>query len=372
MLRLCCLVLALAFAPPAFANAPAELSCSDDNGFDRCDLDNQKKTRANYGLDDIGTLVAQGSYVRRTMLVDGYGNDILAVSFVREKGMDPYVEIRAPLRKGAEEPRRIRLPIALSEWNDVLAKGRYFDRDLAPVKLPDGSQAPLNICLHSWVVTVEAGDPARLSDNSLPATDLKPEIRTKTQSACDDGLAIEYAFQLADMAYDLIPVCRSVDPAYQRNKATALNACLSMSGDRAAAGQALSLVHEMRRAINIYPKDPAQTRLALERIIVSADPNDRPAPGSERITRDMRGLLIDELLRGTIYPERYHGVDAGHVEIVALQVAQNLGDQAGPPPQRKMRILASREVGAFRIYRIEAPAFSAAPGQKTSTRQERK
>lgn len=361
MLRLCCLVLALAFVPSAFANAPAERRCTDDKGFERCAVEAQSKTRGLYGLDDIGTLAAQGSYVRRTMLVDGYGNDILAVSFVREKGSDPYVEIRARLRKGAKEPRRIRLSIALSEWNELLAKGRYFDRDLAPLKLSDGSQAPLNICLHSWVVTVEAADPARLSDNSLPASDLEPEIRTKTQSACDDGLATEFAFQLADMAYDLIPVCQSVDLSFQRNRATALNACLTMSGDRAAAGQALSLVHEMRRAINIYPKDPAQTRLALERIIVSTDPNDRPAPGSDGITRDMRQRLVDELLRGNIYPERFDGVDADHVVIDALQVAQNIDDEAGPAPQRKMRILASREAGAFRIYRIQAPAFSRTP-----------
>jgi hypothetical protein len=358
MLRFCILGCALWLASPTFANTPPGQKCTDDNGSDRCSPVAQAKTRDKYGLADIATLIAQGTYVRRTMLVAGYGRDILAVSFVRQKGMDPFVEIRGPQAKGGKSPRSLSMPISLSEWNNVLSQGSYFDRNLAPILAENGKPEPMNICLHSWMVTVEAADPARLSSNTLPAMEEDPEIRTKTQSACDGGLAIQYAFQLADLAYDMLPVCQSIDLELQRDRVTALNTCLSLSGDRAAAGQALSLPHGISKALNIYPKDPAQTQKALGWLIVSADPNDGSKAGSDGITRAERAALIATLQQGDIYFSGYNGIDADHVEIDAMQV-QRRGDQPSPDdPQRNIKIYASREVGEFRIYRIDAPAFS--------------
>ncbi len=369
MLRRCFTIFALLLTPAAFANAAPDDKCTDDNGLDRCDLAVQAKVRDVYGLTDISALAEQGAYVRRAMMVDGYGRDVLAVSFVRQKGMDPFVEIRGPRQKGAKMPRSVSMPIALSEWNNVTAKGSYFDRDLASKRAPNGAPAPLSICLHSWVVTVEAADPTRLSSNTLPAANVPREIRTKTQSACDGGLAIQYAFQLADMAYDLIPVCRSVDPEMQRNKAMALNACLGLSGDRAAAGQALSLSHDIRRALNIYPKDAAQTRQALLRLMVSAAPNDRPDPNSGQMTQSAREALVSVLQQGDIYFNGHHGVDADHVEIDAMQVQRMAGQMSADNPQRTIKIYASREVGEFRIYRIDTLAFTPAPKQTATMGQ---
>lgn len=372
MLRFCIGIYALLVAVPALANTPADPRCTDDNGTNRCDTETQAKTRNAYGIADVDALAAQGTYVRRAMLVDGYGRDILAVSFIRKKGMDPIVEIRAPQPKGARTSSSISMPISLSEWNNMLSQGGYFDRDLAPMLAEDGKTELRNICLHSWMATVEAVDPARLSSNSLPAMDEVPVIRRKTQSACDGGLAVQYAFQLADLAYDVLPVCQSINLEFQRNKVTALSTCLSLSGDRAAAGQALSLSHGIEKALHIYPKDGTQTQKALEWLIVSADPNDRPQPGSNHITRNERAALVATLQQGDIYFSGYHGVDADHVEIDAMQVHRTDDQPSSENPQRKIKIYASREVGEFRIYRIIAPAFETPPKPAAAKGQERK
>ena len=202
MLRICGVIIALFFIQPVLAGDSVDQKCSDDRGKDRCGVDAQAATRNAYGLADIDAVAAEGTYARRAMMVDGYGNDVLAVSFIRQKGNDPFVEIRGKRLAGAKDARSIRMPISIAGWNDVLAKGAYFDRDFAPKLNKNGKAELANICLHSWMVTVEAADPERLTPDTLPAMGMPPELRRKTQSACDGGLAMDYAFQLADMAYD--------------------------------------------------------------------------------------------------------------------------------------------------------------------------
>jgi len=207
------------------------------------------------------------------------------------------------------------------------------------------------------MVTVDAADPARLSPDTLPAMDMPPELRRKTQSACDGGLAIDYAFQLADMAYDMLPVCQAIDADLHRNKVMALNACLLLSGDRAAAGHALSLSNGISKAMNIYPEDIAQTEKALTQLIVLPDPNNRPKAGSNRISQGKRAELVELLRQGDIYNQTYKGIDADHVEIDAIQVQRSENPDGTKWPQRKLTIFASREAGQFRIYAIDATEF---------------
>lgn len=357
MLRSICLISALLLAQTGSANERVDRNCSDDRGQDRCGQVAQANTRDRYGLVDIDKMAANGAYVRRAMIVDGYGNDVLAVSFIREKGKDPFVEIRGPMSEGRKDHRSVVMPISISEWNEVRSKGAYFDRDLASTSKENGGTELTNICLHSWMVIVEAADPSRLSSNTLPAMGEDANVRRKTQSACNGGLAVEYAFQLVDFAYEMLPVCQSVDVEFHRNKAMALNTCLLLSGDKAAAGQAVSLSNSISRALNLYPKDRSQTEKALIQLVVLPEPNDRPRPGQNEISQSKRAEIVELLQQGRIYNHAFTGVDADHVEIDAIQVQHSEDPNATNWPQRKIRIFASQEAGKFRIYRVDATSF---------------
>lgn len=357
MLRFCCFILALLFVKPTLANEQINQKCADDRGVNRCEVETQAKTREKYGLADIESLADEGAFVRRAMIINGYGGDVLAVSFLRQKGADPIVEIRNAKAAGATEPQIVSIAIAASDWDRMLAKGNFFERELAPKSTEAGKVPPPNICLHGWMTTVETADPIRLSANTFPAFRLKREVRRKTQSACDGGLAIEYAFQLADLAHELIPFCKSIDVDRHRNKVMALNACFLLSGDRTSAGQALSLTHGVRQALNIYPKDIKQTQKALGRLIVSADPNNRPDPKSGTITRSRQIELAEILQQGDINYRDYKGIDADHVEIDALQVQHSDNPDDSKMLQRAVTLYVSREGGEFRIYDIKTSAF---------------
>lgn len=357
MLRFCCFILALLFAQLTLANEQSNQKCTDDRGVNRCEDETQAKAREKYGLADIESLADEGVFVRRAMIINGYGGDVLAVSFLRQKGADPIVEIRNVKPAGAKAPQIISSAIAASDWDRMLAKGNFFERELAPKSTEAGKVPPPNICLHGWMATVEAADPIRLSANTFPAFRLKREVRRKTQSACDSGLAIEYAFQLADLAYELIPFCKSIDIDRHRNKVMALNACFLLSGDRTSAGQALSLTHGIGQALNIYPKDAAQTQMALRRLIVSPDPNNRPKPHSGTISRSRQIELAEILQQGEINYRDYKGIDADHVEIDALQVQYSDELDYNKNLKRAVTLFASREGGEFRIYDIKTSAF---------------
>jgi hypothetical protein len=358
MLRFCYLLIALFVLQSAYAQAPSSRKCTDDSGMDRCDETGQAATRGKYGLAAIDKLAADGAYVRRAMIVDGYGRDILAVSFIRKKGSDPVVEIRAPAAEQNQDGESITIPISGQEWEKVLSKGAFFDRDLA-TKIPtNGGKEIVPICLHSWMVTAEAADPARLSRYTIPAAVLKAESKSKTQSACGGGLAVDYAFELVELAYDMVPVCHSIALNTQRNRATALNACLSLSGDRAAAGQAMALTYEIQDALDPFRKDVAEKQKALTGLVVYPDPHDRPTAGSKRISENRRLELVELLSQGDIYFGRSTGVDADHAIVEATQFQRSDDPDASKRPQRKIRIFASKEGENFRVYDIEAAAFS--------------
>jgi hypothetical protein len=352
--RLFCAAIALLFIQPISAQESANQKCSDDAGRDRCSEIALAKTRDKYGLEDATTLADQGTYLRRAMIVDGYGRDVLAVSFAREKGKDPYVDIRAAKVEGSKESRYIRMLISESDWNRTNAKSRYFDRDFVP-KPTNGDG--IDICLHGWMASVEVANPARLSLNALPADMLEPEIKSKTQSTCTEGLAVEYAYQLVDLAHEMIPVCKSIPLDTRRNTAIVLNTCLSLSGDRGAAGQAVKLSHAINRAQSIFPKDAAQTQKALAGLVVFADPNNRLKPGHGRITQSRRAEMVDLLAQGKIYLRTYDGIDADHVRIEGIQVQDSADPDVEKRPERKITLLASRELGEFRIKDIEISPF---------------
>ncbi len=114
----------------------------------------------------------------------------------------------------------------LETWERVRSAAALFDRTLVPVPSADGP----SICLHPWSVSVEAVDPAR---PGRPAA-----IRKAAQSACDTGLVIPLAFELAREAVAALPACALLDARQYRNDVTRLAGCTLLEGDRAAAALA--------------------------------------------------------------------------------------------------------------------------------------
>lgn len=347
MWKACCLIFALFAAAPSYSKESFDPKCSDDRGTNRCNSANQAKTREKYGVEDKETFAAKGTYLRRAMIVDGYGNDVLAVSFVREREKTPYVEIRIPRNENGKATKSIIATISNQEWQSVLEQGKFFDRELAPLKKSGEDQS---ICLHSWMVNVETVNPSRLSGNTMPEMVVGPELKSKIQSACAGGLAIDYAFQLVDLAYSMIPDCQSIPLEGHRNKAMVLNSCHSLSGDRIAAGEAMSLTRQIEIAQYIYPKNLQETLQTLERLIASA--NDEPQLGGGSISDAVRAEMVNILAEGNFHFDAIKGIDSDHAEIAATQILNTDGDDADKWPKRKIMLFASKEAGDFRLSKI--------------------
>lgn len=341
----------LALAP---ANVLAADECKDDRGLDRCDPQEQAAMLARYGLDNGESLQQQGTQVRRAFFVDGYGRDILAVSFVYERGRDPRVDVRIPVRAGEPATPPATMVISAAQWDSALTKGSYFDRQLTPMEGEDRS-----ICLHSWVIRIEAIDPVRLSQDSYPAGRDEPSVRSKTATSCGPSLAVDYAFELADLAYDLLPWCSALRASNNRDKVQAMTVCARFSGDRIAAAGATYLVENIDTAHDRRASGQDSVfESMLRQVVVSPDPNDEPAPGSDRINRATRDRLISELAQSELYDARYHGIDADHVQIKATQYKREGDGEETRSWRRSITLFASREVNAFRVYRIEATDFA--------------
>jgi hypothetical protein len=227
-------VAAMAILPglpaPAFAQAAGaarSADCRDDNGVDRCAGAQQARTRALYGVAPVEQLDAEGTQLIRAFFVNGFGGDEAHVAFARPRGGDPEMIVTVP---DSDPAKRIgmRAAVPLATWNRLLARARYFDRDLAPLPT-DKNEVPL--CLHSWVVTVEAAGPRQ---------GMRGGVRRKTQDACGEGMAVDLAFEMADAAVELLPPCALLNPEQHRNAVARLGACAQLGGDRVAAALAMN------------------------------------------------------------------------------------------------------------------------------------
>lgn len=79
----------LVSTPEAAGQSRVAPECSDDNGVDRCSAEQHRRVLDLFGLNPIEEHVRAGDQVRRAFYVDGYGGDLLALSFVRAPGRDP-------------------------------------------------------------------------------------------------------------------------------------------------------------------------------------------------------------------------------------------------------------------------------------------
>jgi hypothetical protein len=251
-----------AIAPTYAAGADKEVSndCRDDDGNDRCAPKVQEKMRASYGLEDADALMKAGVTLRRAMYVDGYGRDVLAISFVRKPGVSPFVEIRLSCAGKKDCPPALSAAVSSKMWEQVIEQSRNFDQKLAAelASAPKGEDIPIAICMHSWVVVAEAVDAPQIDQSVASREKTKGEIRRDTEDACAKGLAVPYAFQLAKLALDSLPECGGLAADDFRNTPMLLSTCAALRGDRLAAVDAYALVRDLRDVDLDEPADLAK------------------------------------------------------------------------------------------------------------------
>lgn len=231
------LLAGFAWDAPAAGQASPNPNCTDDNGSDRCAEEEQRLMRALYGARTIEQHRAAGDEVRRIFYVDGYGRDLVLVSFVRAPGRDPELQVQLPARGEEARPELMRAAVPQRVWGEILDGSRNFHRSFAPEA--GQSAGEVSICMHSWVYTIEAAERPRAS---RPAG-----VRHKTEDACENGPGQAYAHQLQQAALSLLPHCAALAPEQHRNAASMLAACRVLHGDRLAAAEALNLAEAFQR-----------------------------------------------------------------------------------------------------------------------------
>ncbi len=285
--------LAFILAASASSLSAQARDCTDDRGADRCTAAARQTQLGAYGIPAIEAVAASGAELVRAFFVDGYGRDAGLVSFIRGPAAEPRVEWRTP-RTDKREPALLSAIVPLSAWEELRADGWHFDRDL----VEQAANGPPSICLHAWMVRVEAVDAAS-------------KVRSRIDGACGDSLAVRYGFQLAAAAIAAMPSCALLEAGKTRNDVTRLAECGLLAGDRAAAAQAFNAY---RTPWFANPRGPDFARalqpLFDERASVTW-PGLPSATGGEAASK----LWAEHSASSPFYPARLFGESADRVRI---------------------------------------------------------
>ena len=221
-------------ASDAAARDTAEGDCRDNDGVERCEAEQQRRLRDLYGVRSIEEHREAGDRVYRVFYVDGYGNDLILIAFVRTPGRDPTLWVHYPQRPGQPRLEPLQAPVPQAVWDEIVDRSANFERSYA---MPAGENpASRSFCLHGWNFTIETVGRRR----GRPPI----EIRRKTENACEDGPGTAYSHEVYRLALPLIEPCASLDPRHHRNAAMILRACGFLHGDRLVAAEVLNLAHD--------------------------------------------------------------------------------------------------------------------------------
>lgn len=325
---------------------PIDRNCTDDRGVDRCSPEQQRRVIELFGMRPIEEHAAAGDQVRRAFYVDGYGRDMIAIAFVRAPGRDPTLFVHFPeTEEGRSPPAEALVPAGV--WEEVLDRSVHFDRELVSPPAPKAESGAMVICIHSWVYTVEASDPASKDAPSRPRRDV--------EDACENGLGEAYASALAELALPLLPYCAALDPRQHRNTVSLLRACEALRGDRLAAAEAYNQAMSLRLALDRDSADDVDRLFATPAVLVwDGQRFDRPADELTRRVREMRSTLFLENAEG-------EGPDRSRVTGVLHRWADDEGEAKDVQAPVILRF-RSRYSGAEPVIeRIEVGPFEPVP-----------
>lgn len=337
---LLCLVALLA-AASADAQAPVDPDCRDDSGVDRCASAQQARVRALFGARSIEEHRAAGDQVRRVFYVDGYGRDVAMIAFVRAPGREPMAYVHFPPRGERPAPQPFEAPVPAALWTDILRRSSHFDRRLMPLpRNPD----EISICLHSWVYTIEANDPAR-------GNGVRASLRRKTEDACADGLGEVFATDLQRAALSLFPACEALDPEQHRNPVAQLAACSLLSGDRLAAAAVMNRLDSFRGA-----RRPEDGRLLAGLFTQGAriDWNGvRSVPSDPRLVDFWLGRLAADGMPGFYY-QGVEGLSADRVRVTATLERSTDAAEGRPPTFSRARVAMIWTLTTVQEFQVES------------------
>jgi hypothetical protein len=240
------LLLARAWLLPAQANAQEQRDaegCRADRNTENCAAARARYFQRLYGVRPFEAHRDAGDQVRRVFYVDGYGNDVVAISFERHPGRDPMLFVYLQHLAGEPAPAPLQAPVPEAVWHDLIERSALLDRRVVPEPEPapsaEGEQT-VRLCTDGWTYTAEATDPP-------PFEGAEPTLTRRTEGACDDGLIELFAGEVERAAFPLIPHCAGLDRSQYRNAATLFQTCAVLRGDRMAAAVAMNSAHELFR-----------------------------------------------------------------------------------------------------------------------------
>lgn len=339
------MVMSLIAAMALATVSPTRDTCRDDDGNNRCSAAMQQKMRISYRLQPIGSYA--NAQVRRIFFVDGYGNDTVALEFIRGHGRGPVVRVQFRHIDGMVDVSPLEKELSLSQWADVLALSRDFDKSFvgATKAKGKGTDEAITICLHSWVYWGEAIDPGG-----------KP--RSVVDNACNDPPVETFAWQAAKMAIAAFPHCDLLDRSLGRNDAALLASCSGLAGDRLSAARVFNAAKGFR-----FLDDKEGGQLAeLAAYQLKLDLQGAAYAGKEA-TVAWDKIFADG--NTYYYWDEARGIDAETAQVVGGLIRRGKADDGSDDQRADVSMtweedgsqfeISSITVGDFRPYRKSSP-----------------
>lgn len=212
------LAAAMAAGAPASAEVDPRWRCHDEWGRDLCGSAENRRTMEAFGARLAGELAADGVSGVRVFAVSGQGTDQPMVSILRRSGEPAVLEIRSDAIPGGQARSQ-----PATAWQaavaDTLVAVAVASPEQARVKpTPANEKGEILVCLHAWMVVVEAIDGGK--------------VTRRVRNACEsENPVFDGAFSLATLAVEGLAGCAQLSGNRYRNDWARLFDCARISGD---------------------------------------------------------------------------------------------------------------------------------------------
>lgn len=214
---------------------PFDRACMDDYGRDLCDEDIWTEIVSKFRLEPAELVQRQGKRGVRVFTVNGYSNDMPAISILAtrfdESGEPEDAELEVLRERFPDEYKAMPPSLKREAWSNLYGWAADLQELVAasPERQPDEESEReaetgdriVSICLHAWVTVTES-----LTDEG---------VRRRIRNACGSDPVFEASFAMSGRALLGFPHCNHLDPANHRNESTQLSRCFSLVGSNKIA-----------------------------------------------------------------------------------------------------------------------------------------
>lgn len=319
------------------ATDPMKDPCRDDHMRDRCSAAEQDRMRKLYRVEPIKAFAAGTS--RRVFYVDGYGNDVVAIEFMRMPERDPTLRVHFPKVPGEKPIPPLQTMLTAEQWQTIIDASENFDRSFAPRKLTkaETDDDDIVICLHSWVYWAEATDSGKAP-------------RSVTEDSCNDAPVEQYAWAAVKLARSAFAHCRALDPQFSRNDATLLRSCEGLFGDRLAAAEVFNRGESLRR-IDSPDSDGGINRFSDYELTVDYNGDVKKGPAAEALWKS----IFAAKNRPNFYYDWIKGLDADTVIVTGGRYLS--GDDESKDQTAAVEMRWEKETDRFDLTAIKISPY---------------